>query len=129
MDKGSEVIKESIPSRQDTLEFVQPGEQALDLPSSAVTPERSPILRCGPDAITLVRGDQFNALGSKSLIERITVVGKTPNKSFGSSQRESLIESSFDKGDFMRRSRSRVHGEWKTCSVRNNHEPLGHSDA
>src|SRR4029078_3745089 len=44
--------------------------------------------------------------------------------------RDGLSEGSFDKGDLMWRSRSRVHGEWKTRSVCNNHElrtlsPLG----
>lgn len=130
MNKGGEMIEEAIPARQHALVFVQPREQALDLPSPAVTPKRTPILRLGSDAIALVWGDQFNALGSKALIERITVVGAIPNKSSGSSHGEGLIEGSFDKGDFMWRSRSRVQGEWKTCSVRNNHElrtlaPLG----
>jgi hypothetical protein len=134
MDEGSEVIKESIPSRQHTLEFIQPGEQAFDLPSSAVTPQCPRILRGRLNPVALVRGDHFNALGRELSIERITVVGKIPNKSFGSSQREGLIEGSLDKGDFMWRSRSRVQGEWKTCSVRNNHElrtfaPLGLSHA
>jgi hypothetical protein len=134
MHESSEMIEESIPAREHTLVFVQPSEQAFDLPSSAVTPERAPILRPWLDAIALVQGNHFNTLGRELAIERITVVGKIPNKSFGSSQREGLIERSLDKGDFMWRSRSRVHGEWKTCSVRNNHElrtlaPLGLSDA
>jgi len=124
------MIDESIPASDDALVFVQPREQAFDLPSSAVSSECPFILRFGPDSITFVRGDQLNALGSKALIERITVVGAIPDKSLGSSHREGLIEGSLDKGDFMWRSRSRVQGEWKTCSVRNNHElrtlaPLG----
>ena len=69
-----------------------------------------------------MRRDQRNALSRKALIERITVVGTIPDKSLGSSQREGLSEGSFDKGDLMWRSRSRVHGEWKTRSVCNNHE-------
>lgn len=64
MDKGVEMIDMTIPSGDDALVFVQPREQAFNLPSSAVTPEPPPILRRGPDAIALVRGDQFNALGS-----------------------------------------------------------------
>ncbi len=32
------------------------------------------------------------------------------------------IDGRLGKGDFMWASRSRVHGEWKTCSVRNGHE-------
>src|SRR5678815_3170217 len=134
MDKGIEMIDESIPAGDDTFVFVKPSKQAFNLPTPTVTPECSTVLRHGLDAITLVWWDQFNALGRKALIERIAVVGKIPNKSSGSSQGEGLIEGSLDKGDFMWRSRSRVHGEWKTCSVRNNHElrtfaPLGLSHA
>ena len=130
MNKGVEVIDESIPAGDDALVFVQPREQAFDLPTSPVAPECALILCFGSNTIAFVWGDQFNALGSKALIERITVVGAIPNKSLGSSHREGLIEGSLDKGDFMWRSRSRVQGEWKTCSVRNNHElrtlaPLG----
>lgn len=130
MDKGVEMINMTIPSGDDAFVFVQPREQAFNLPSSAVTPEPSPILRRGPDAIALVRGDQLNALGSEALIERITVVGTIPDKSSRSSHGEGFIEGSLDKGDFMWRSRSRMHGEWKTRSVCNNHElrtlaPLG----
>src|SRR5678815_2482982 len=134
MDKGIEMIDESIPAGDDTFVFVKPSEQAFNLPTPTVTPECSTVLRHGLNAIALVWCDQFNALGRKALIERIAVVGKIPNKSSGSSQGEGLIEGSLDKGDFMWRSRSRVHGEWKTCSVRNNHElrtfaPLGLSHA
>jgi hypothetical protein len=130
MDEGVEMINEAIPSGQHTLVFVKPREQPFDFPPPAISPECSGILRYGLDAIALVRRDQFNTLGSKPVIERITVVGAIPDKSSGSSQGEGFIEGSFDKGDFMWRSRSRVHGEWKTCSVRNNHEfctlaPLG----
>lgn len=53
------------------------------------------------------------------MIERITVVGVIPDKSSRSSHGEGFIESSLDKGDFMWRSRSRMHGEWKTRSVCN----------
>ncbi len=132
MNKDVKMIDKSIPSGQRTLVFVQPREQALDLPPSAISPECAGILRYGFDAIALVWCDQFNALGCKSLIERITVVGTIPDKSSGSSHGEGFIESNLNKGDFMWRSRSRVHGEWKTCRVRNNHEfctfaPLGFS--
>lgn len=134
MYESSEVIEEAIPAGQHTLVFVQPCEQAFDLPSPSITSECPRILRPWLDAVALVRGNHFNALSRELAIERITVIGKIPNKSFGSSQREGLIEGSLDKGDFMWRSRSRVQGEWKTCSVRNNHElctlaPLGLSDA
>jgi len=130
MDEGSEMIDEAIPAGHHALVFVQPCEQAFDLPTPPIPPEYTLILRLGPNTIAPMRRDQFNTLGSKLLIERIAVVGTIPNKSSGSSHGEGLSEGSFDKGDFMWRSRSRVHGEWKTRSVCNNHElrtlaPLG----
>ena len=111
MDEGVEMIDETIPSGHHTLVFVQPREQAFDLPSSAISPECSGVLGYRLGAIAFVRCDQFNALGSKPEIERITVVGTIPDKSSGSSHGEGFIEGSLDKGDFMWRSRSRVHGE------------------
>lgn len=130
MNKGHEMIDEAIPAHHDALVFVQPGEQALDLPATPVAAQDSVVLGLGLGAIGAMRRDQRNALRREALIERITVVGTIPNKSSGSSQRDGLSEGSLDKGDFMWRSRSRVHGEWKTRSVCNNHElrtlaPLG----
>ena len=103
MDKGVEMLEVTIPAGDHAFIFIQPREQAFDLPSPAVT-FQSPLILClGFDAIALVRSDQLNALGSKTLIERITVVGAIPNKSSGSSHGEGLIEGSFDKGDFIGR--------------------------
>lgn len=123
----------TIPPSQGSLVLVHPGEQALDFPSAPIAPERSSILCCRADAILPVRGDQLDALGCQLLIERITVVGTIPHNSSGSSHGDGLSERCLDKGDFMWRSRSRVHGEWKTRSVCNNHElrtfaPLGLSN-
>lgn len=130
MNEGEEMIEEAIPADQDALVLIKPREQSFDLPSPLVAPENSLILggRCA--AIGSMGRNHLNAVSGKALIERITVVGTIPDKSLGSSQRDGLSEGSFDKGDFMWRSRSRVHGEWKTRSVCNNHElrtlaPLG----
>lgn len=74
--------------------------------------------------------NHLNPLGCKGVIGRITVIGTIPNNSSGLSHGDNFIEGSLDKGDSMRASRIRVHGEWKTRSVCNNHElrtvaPLG----
>jgi hypothetical protein len=113
--------------------FVQPCEKPLYFPSSAVPSQYSSILRIRPYAVGAMRGDQFDPFFRKSFIKRITVIGTIPDNSSGSSHRESFIDGSFDKGDFMWASRSRVHGEWKTISVSNSHElrtlaPLGLSN-
>jgi hypothetical protein len=119
-----------FPTSQYSSEGVQPREQPLDLPTAFVSAQHPAILRGRPDPILPVRSDQLDAIGSEPCIERITVVGTIPDKSLGQSQGDSFIDDSFDKGDFMWASRSRVHGDWKTCSVRNCHElctfaPLG----
>lgn len=133
MNEGGESLMATIPSGQGSLVLVHPGEQPLNLPSAAVTPECSAILRSSPNAVLPVRRNQFVSLGCQLLIERITVVGTIPHNSSGSSHGDGLSERRLDKGDFMWRSRSRVHGEWKTRSVCNNHElrtlaPLGLSN-
>ena len=101
MDISVEMINESTPSDQHTLVFVEPREQALDLPPSSIPPEWVCILRDGFDAMTLVWRDQFNVLGTKPKIERITVVGAIPGKSSGLSQGEGAVEGSLDKRDSM----------------------------
>ena len=130
MNEGGIALSATIPACNDAFECVEPGKQPLDFPSSFVPAQRAAILSGNSLAVAFVRGDQFDALGCQRLIERITVVGAIPNKSSGSSQGEGFIERSLDKGDFMWASRSRVHPEWKTRSVRNDHElrtlaPLG----
>lgn len=133
MNKSGKALMATIPAGEGSLVLVHPGEQALDFPSAAVTPECAAVLRCRPNAVLAMWGNQFDSLGCQLLIERITVVGTIPHNSLGSSHGDGLSERRFDKGDFMWRSRSRVHGEWKTRSVCNNHElrtfaPLGLSN-
>lgn len=133
MNEGSESLMTTVPAGNDPLELIQPCEQPLDLPTAPVTTQGASILRGRALPVAPVRSDQFNTSGSELLIERITVIGAIPNKSLGSSDGEGLIERCLDKSDLMWRSRSRVHGEWKTSSVCNNHElrtfaPLGLSD-
>jgi hypothetical protein len=107
---------------QNPAELVEPCEQALDLPAAFVPTQITAILGWRPDAIALVRRDHLDAAVCEPFIERITVIGAIPDKSFGSSHGDGLIEGSVDKRDFMWASRSRVQGDWKTCSVRNCHE-------
>lgn len=133
MNKAGVMIGATLPSGKYTLEGIKPGKEPFDLPSAPVSAQCPAILSDRSFSIALVWCDQFNAFGSKSLIERITIVGAIPNNSFGSSHGDNLIEGSLDKGDFMWASRRRVHAEWKTSSVCNNHElrtlaPLGLSD-
>ena len=122
MNKGCESFMEPIPTRHNSFEGIEPCEKAFNFPTSAIPPQRATILRYFTFSISPVWRNHFNPLGSKGVIERITVIGTIPNNSSGPSQGDNFIEGSLDKGDFMRASRIRVHGEWKTRSVCNNHE-------
>lgn len=130
MNKCGVTLDATIPPCNHAFELVEPGERAFNLPSPFVSTQRAAVLSGSLNPVLAMRRNQFNAALCQLLIERITVVGAIPNKSSGSSHCDGLIEGSFDKGDFMWASRSRVHGEWKTMSVSNNHElrtlaPLG----
>lgn len=133
MNKSGVALDAAIPTRDHTLERIEPCKRPFDLPSSLVATQHPAIL-CGRFlAIAFVGRNQHDAALCQPLIEWITVVGTIPHKSFGSSHGDGCIDGSFDKGDFMWASRSRVHGEWKTMSVSNDHElrtlaPLGLSN-
>jgi hypothetical protein len=101
---------------------LQPRKQPLDLPSSLVTAQDSAILRWRFLPVRLVRRDHLDALLSKFRIQRIRVVSFVSDQSFGLLGGKTLKESLSDKGDFMRRSRRRVDGEWKTRRVCHRHE-------
>ncbi len=122
MNEAGKSLVVNFPASQDASELVELGEQPFNLPASFVSSEFASVLRRGSDAIALVWGNQLNAIGRELVIERITVIGTIPDKSPGSSQRDGFIDGSLDKGDEITASRSRVQGDWKTCSVRNCHE-------
>ena len=91
----------AVPARKHTLELIEPCESTLDFPASDVTPQRSPVLRRCFLPVALMWCDQFNTALRQPLIERITVIGAIPDKSFGSSHGDDFIDGSLDKGDFM----------------------------
>jgi|GEM_PF-1745458 len=122
MNEACITLMAVLPSRQNAAVLVEPGEQPLDLPATLVSTQHPPVLGCLAFAIASMRCDQFDAIGSEPRIERITVVGTIPDKSLWQSNGDSRIDGSVDKGDFMWACRIRVHGDWKTCSVRNCHE-------
>ena len=130
MNKGCEVFVESVPTRHRSLKRIESCEKAFNFPTTAIPSQGATVLRCFAFSVPPVWRNHLNPLGSKGVIERITVIGTIPNNSSGLSHGDNFIEGSLDKGDFMRASRIRVQGEWKTRSVCNNHElrtfaPLG----
>jgi hypothetical protein len=122
MNESGKALIVVLPTGQDSSEGIEPSKQAFNLPSPFVSTQYATVLSRFSDAVVSVRCDQLNAAGSKFFIERIAVIGTILNKSFRESPSDGCIDGSSDKGDFMWASRSRVHDEWKTCSVRNCHE-------
>ena len=121
-------------SHHESAKVLQPGKQSFDLPASAVATQYAPILGRWPRSILPVRGDELNALFRERRVQRIAVVGKIPDQSFGRIVGEALLDSVLSKGDFMRTSRRRVDGDRSASAVCHCHElrtlaPLGLADA
>jgi hypothetical protein len=62
-----------VPHNQ-ASEVSEPGVGAFDSPSPPVASQRSAILRRGPNAISLVRTNQFNPPPLQALAQRIAVI-------------------------------------------------------
>jgi hypothetical protein len=134
MSKGEEVIDMVFISDNNTSEVMHPGKETFNMPPSAISSQNTAILRGRFPSVLLVRGNKFNALSSKHLIQRITVIGPISDQSLRQSVDKAFFESIADKGDFMRRSRRSVQGDRKTRAICHCHElrtlaPLGLSDS
>lgn len=119
-----------VEARRDAAELLEPREQPLDLPPALVAAKWPAVLRRRFLPVRAVRRDQLDAFGSEFFVERVGVVSLIAYEPLRSLRGKALKESLSDKGDFMRRSRLRVDGEWKTSSVCHRHElraftPLG----
>lgn len=101
MNKCVIMVYRSVPPDKHPFEGKQPCNGAFYLPSSAITPEWSAVLRFRIDPIAAMRSNQLDAFFFESFIQCISVVGTIPDNSSGSSQGEGLIDRSFDKRDFM----------------------------
>ena len=114
-------------------EVVEPSEEPLDLPSSAIATQGSSILRDGLDTVTPMWRDQLDPFVSELRIELVAVVCKIADQSLRGIFGESLFDGLMDEGDFVRASRCRVDGDRKTSAVCHCHElrtlaPLGFTD-
>ncbi len=111
-----------VEARRHTTKVLQPRPQSLDLPATFVAPQLPPVLGRGFLPVRPVRRDQLNAACGEFRVERVGVVSFIPDQTFRLCEDETLNESFSDKGDFMRASRRRVDGEWKTSIVCHHHE-------
>jgi len=111
---------------------LQPGKEALDLPSVSVAPQGSSILGAWLLTVGLVRCDQLNTLFSQPFIQWITVIGAVTDQFSRTLLGKTAFERAFDQSDFMRRSTFNGYGDRKTSAICHCHElctlaPLGFS--
>ena len=134
MNEAQEVFDVVVVPGQDASEVAQPGEKAFDFPASTVATQRPPVLRRRSDAVSAMRSDHLNTLGSKLLIQRVRVVGFVPDKALGFVFYEAASDSGRHEGRFVGGSARHATGDRKTRAVCHCHElctfaPLGLSNA
>jgi hypothetical protein len=132
MDKSKIILQLTFVPGSNPSKVMQPRKEAFNLPSSFITPQGAPALGFGFPAIAAMRRDHLDTMFFQDFIQRIAVISPVANQSLGQFIDKDFGQSVSDKGDFMRRSRSCVDGERKTCAIRNCHElatlaPLGRS--
>ena len=121
-----------VPDSHTTV-VVEPTDQPLHLPAAFVSTQLSTILGLRLAPVAPVRSNQLDTLRFERRVKRIGVVCFVSDEFFRRGYNESSLQSSLNKGDFMRRSTLNVYGEWKTSSICNHHDlctlaPLGLSD-
>ena len=122
-----------VPYNQ-TAVVVEPANQSLHFPPALVSTQLPTVLGPGLAPVASVRSNHLDTLLLERLVKRIGVVRFVSDKLLGRGYSESSLQSTLNKGDFMRRSTLNVYGEWKRRRVCNDHDlctfaPLGLSDA
>ena len=118
-----EILWVVFPANDCATKVMQPSEQALDLPTAAISTQATPVLSCGGYAHKFVRRDELHAVAFlDALVQRIAVVSAVADHPHGSLLEEAVLERGFDEFCFMRRSAGHVHGERKTMAVCNCHD-------
>src|SRR5258707_3586532 len=130
MHEAQKVFDVIFISSHQATEVVQPREQPLDFPAMPIPAQHSPVLGGISNAIAAMRRDHVDAPFLKLSIQPVAVVGAVSDQSRGIFINKALLKGSFDKGDFMRRSRRCVDGDRNTSAVCHCHElrtfaPLG----
>src|SRR5260370_136805 len=133
----------AVVAHDQASEVAQPRVGALDDPAPFVAPQCPAILRCRPNAIFLVRADQFDPALPQPLAQRIAVVrfvGDYPHRLLPWPARAMTPpypdgrERLFRKSDFRGGGRVKVLSQRNTAAVDHHHPlrplaPLGFSDS
>src|SRR6202158_213677 len=143
MKEGPIDRERAVVAHDQAPEVSQPGVGAFHDPSPSVPPQSPAILGCGPNAIPLVRTDQFDPPLLQAFPQRIAVirfVGNHPQRFLPRTARL-MTPSYLDRRerrlrefDFRRGCRVKVVSQRKTAAVDHHHPllplaPLGFSDS
>ena len=123
LDHPEEILWVVFPANDNATKVMKPGEQALDLPTAAISTQAATVLSCGGHTHKFVRCDELHAVALPDvLVQRIAVVSAVTDHPRRSFSEEALLERGFDEFCFMRRSAGHVHGERKTMTVCDCHD-------
>lgn len=122
-----------VPNQQPP-EIAQPGKEALNFPSPAVTTESPPVLSRRFLAGQPMRSNQFHSPVFQAVVQRIGVISLVANQPSRFGLHKASFHSGFHKGRFVRGSARYATGDRKTRAVCHCHElrafaPLGLSHA
>src|SRR5208283_294901 len=143
MKKSTIDRERTVVAHDQASEVSQPGIGAFHDPSPLVTPQDSSVLGGRPDAIPLVRTDQFDSALPQALPQRIAVVGFVGNHAHRLLPRTARVmappysdrrERRLREFDFRRGCRVKVVSQRNTAAVDHHHPlrplaPLGFSDS
>src|SRR5581483_9590947 len=123
LNHAEEVGRVVLPAGDHAAIVMQPGEQTLDAPATAIAPKGASVLACGPAALQSMRCDQLDAkLLAQALVERVTVVRLVTDQPRRRGAAEAGAECGFNQSAVMWRSTRNPEGERKTMAVRNCHD-------
>jgi hypothetical protein len=130
MNEAKKVLYLIVVAHNQSSVVLQPGKQPLYFPTSLIAPQSSPILCGGFSSIASVWSYHLDSLLCQLFIQWVTIIRLISYQMLRPLIGKTLSKTLSDKGDFMRASRGRVHGDRKTRAVCHRHElrtfaPLG----
>lgn len=129
LEHAKEVGLVKLPASDETAEVMQPGEQSLDLPAAAITPQFPAVLGF-VSAVAAIRCDHPDAVLAPQLpVQRVAVIGRVADHAPGPGAGEPAFDGRFDEFRFMRRSAGDATGDRKTMAVCDRHDFTAFSSA
>ena len=129
LEHAEEVGLVKLPASNEATEIMQPGEQAFDLPTAAVTPQFPAILGF-VSAVVAIRCDHPDAVLAPQLpVQLVAVIGRITDHALGLGAGEAAFDGRLDEFRFMRRSAGDAAGDRKTMAVCDRHDFTAFSSA